>query len=340
MKTLSLITYFILVLSVLLSCNASPLGLSSLKSFVNNKVKSISIPKPIKNYINEKEDEKRDNRNYYNEINIERDINFNLDRTLDVYYDKYNVISKQDLKPVYIFIYGGSWYSGSKVKFTKFGSLLERNGYVAVLPNYVLFPHGGFDDMVDDIYRAIQWTFSNIQRYGGDPNRISIAAYSAGAHFTTLTLFKSLLGYPNNDINLSRFPMLEKVVLLNGPYDFDDYASLLNYLSTDVDNSIIERLASRLFQSDNVSPTDLFKFFPNNSLSSLGAKKFVFFYTSNDTQVKESSALHLIDQMKRVCSNANISYIKKEGYEHTTLTRGVRAGSAEEENVFMSLIRL
>jgi len=53
MKILSLLTSIILVLSVLLSCNA------------------FSLPNPIKNYLNELEDQKRDNNNYLNYQNIE-----------------------------------------------------------------------------------------------------------------------------------------------------------------------------------------------------------------------------------------------------------------------------
>jgi len=194
--------------------------------------------------------------------------------------------------------------------------------------------------MVDYIFHAIQWTHSNIKKYGGDPKRISIAAYSAGSHLTTLTLFKSLLNYPNKNTYLPRLPTFEKVILLNGPYDFDDYTSVVKIFGEDSENSVIENVAKLIFKSKNVSPTDLFKPFPKNSLSSLGAKKFVFFYTSKDTRVQESSALNLMDQMKRVCPKVNIQYVYKKDYEHTTVTRGVRAGSAEEENVFMNLVRL
>ncbi|ORX57268.1 alpha/beta-hydrolase [Piromyces finnis] len=323
MKTLSLVTSVLLVLSALISCNALSL--------------SISFPNPIKNYINELKDQIRDNENYNNFQNIERDIIFNSGRTLDVYYDKENT---SELKPVFLFIFGGSWYSGSKVKFTKFGSLLEENDYVAVLPNYVLFPKGGFEDMVDDIYQSIQWTYKNIEKYGGDPNRISISAYSAGSHLTALTIFKSLLGYPNKGEILEPLPMLEKVVLLNGPYDFDDYSIVRKFLGKETENSVVENIVKLVFQSKNVSPTDLFKPFADGSLESLGAKKFTLFYTSLDETVVESSALNLMKQMNRVSPNVDISYVYKEGYEHTTVTRGVRAGSSEEEEVFINLISL
>ena len=194
--------------------------------------------------------------------------------------------------------------------------------------------------MVDDVYQAIQWTFKNIKKYGGDPNRISISGFSAGAHITALTLLKPLLGYSNKNKILEPLPMLEKVVLLNGPYDFDDYSVVHNLLGKEVSNSLTETLVRILFNSSNVSPTDLLKPEADNSLSSLGAKKFIFFYTSKDSEVQELSALNLIKQMKRVYPKVNIEYVYKEGYEHTTLTRGVRAGSTEEENVFLGLINL
>ncbi|ORX57271.1 alpha/beta-hydrolase [Piromyces finnis] len=316
-------TFFtlILALSVLLSCNAFSLSSSSSSS---------------SNIISELKDQKRDNKNYESFQNIERDIIFNNERKLDVYYDK---IDTENLKPVYIFIYGGAWYSGSKVKFTKFGQLLEENGYVAVLPNYILFPNGGFEDMVDDIYNAIQWTFKNIRQYGGNPERISISGFSAGSHLTALTIFKSLLSYTNKNSILEPLPMLEKVVLLNGPYDFDDYSNVIKIFGNS-ENSIVEKLVKLIFQSKDVSPTDLLKPFADNSLSSLGARKYVFFYTSLDEQVQESSALNLIEQMKRVSPEVNINYVYKEGYEHTTLTRGVRAGSPEQEDVYLSLVNL
>ncbi|ORX79842.1 alpha/beta-hydrolase [Anaeromyces robustus] len=305
MKTFLIQT--LLILSTLLFCNAG--------------------------FIQELKDDKRDIENYLNVQHIERDIQYNGDRALDVYYDQ----ESTELKPVYIFLYGGAWHSGSKVKFTNFGSLLDKNGYVAVLPDYILFPYGGFEDMVDDIYHAIRWTFENIERYGGDPNRISISAYSAGSHLTALTLLKSLLGYTNKKIDLEPFPQLEKVVLLNGPYDFDDYSNVAKFFGKE-NNSLIERLVKIIFKTPNVSPTDLLRPIPDDSLDSFGVKKFVFFYTSEDNQVKESSALNFMKQMKRVCPTVEIDYVYKEGYEHTTLTRGVRAGTEEQENLYLSLI--
>ncbi|ORX79841.1 alpha/beta-hydrolase [Anaeromyces robustus] len=319
------LTILLFVLNTIILCNA--FKINDALSFISSSSSS--------SYVQELKDNKRDIENYLNVKHIERNIQYNEDRTLDVYYDQ----ESTELKPVYIFLYGGAWHSGSKVKFTNFGSLLDNNGYVAVLPDYILFPYGGFEDMVDDVYHAIKWTFENIQKFGGDPNRVSISAYSAGSHLTALTLLKSLLNYSNKNIELEPFPEFEKVVLLNGPYDFDDY-SVINKMIGQSNNSILEKLVQLIFKSPNVSPTDLLKPLSDNSLTSLGAKHFVFFYTSLDQQVKESSAINFMDQMKRVCPNVSIEYVYKEGYEHTTLTRGVRASSPEEENVYLSLLNI
>lgn len=321
MKFLNLFTEILLVLNVLLLCKASLL-LSSSSSSSSNRQQELM-------------DDKRDKENYLSFENVKRDIKFNGQRALDVYYDKDDT---SNLKPVYVFLYGGAWHSGDKVKFTKFGQLLETNGYVAVLPNYVLFPYGGFEDMVDDIYKAIQWTFKNIKRYGGDPKRISLSAYSAGSHLTALTLLKSLFQYTNKNQVLEPFPEFEKVVLLSGPYDFDDYSVLKKFFGGNINNGIIEKLAKLVFKSRNVSPTDILKPIPSRSLKSLGAKKFVFFYTSLDNQVHESSAKNLMSQMKRVYPDVVIEYVYKEGYEHTTLTRGVRAGNQEQEEDRKSVV--
>jgi len=317
MKILNLFAQTILIFSALLCCNAQSL-------------QSLS-------YIQELKDKKRDNENYEKVQNIEREIQYNNGRTLDVYYD---INNNNESKPVYIFIYGGNWVSGDNIKFTNFGSLLEKNGYVAVLPNYILFPKGSFEDMVDDIYKAVLWTSKNIEKYGGDPNRISIAAYSAGAHLTALTLIKSVLGKNNKSTILEPLPELEKVILLNGPYDFEDYSVVRKMFGKNTNNSSIDGIIKLFFQSKDISPIDILKPIPDNSLNSLGAKKFVFFYTSLDDKIEKNSAVKFIKQMNRVYPDVDISYVYKDGYKHTTLTNGVRASSAEEENVFMSLVDL
>jgi len=234
---------------------------------------------------------------------------------------------------------------GNKVKFTKIGSFLEENDYVAVLPNYGLFPFAVFEDMVYDVYTAINWTFENIKKYGGDPKRITITSHSAGAHLTALTLFKSYNYMENNGVTLKPLPAIEKIVFLAGPFDFDDYKIIKKeYAEADEDetinNSLVEKFVKVLFRTRTVSPHDVVRDMNDNSVDdSFNVKKFVFYYTSKDEKVPEASAKKLMNQMKRVCPNVDIEYVYKEGYAHSDIVNGVRWDIQEQKDIYLSLIR-
>ncbi|ORY25409.1 alpha/beta-hydrolase [Neocallimastix californiae] len=276
--------------------------------------------KSISNYINDLKERKRDIEFYLKVTDIERDITFNdKKRTLDVYYKKEEEI--EELKPVVIFIYGGTWHEGDKVKFTKVGSLLKDNDYISVIPNYILFPIGGFEDMVNDIYTSIQWTYENIEKYGGDPKRI--------------------IFMKNLRKELEPLPELEKVILLSGPYDFDDYSKLKNYLGKDIENSLLEQFVKVLFRTKDVSPYDIVKAMGDNSVDDgFNVKKFILYYTSKDDKIPEISVHKLMNQMKRVSENVNIEYIYREGFTHDAITSGMRNDKQEQIDYFLYLLEL
>ncbi|KAL6612981.1 alpha/beta-hydrolase [Neocallimastix californiae] len=289
-------------------------------------------------FINDLKDRKRDIENYLNAKNVERDIVYNkVDSVLDVYNNKNE--GGNTLKPVVIFIYGGTWYQGDKVKFTRFGTLLEENGYVGVIPTYTLFPYGGMEDMVYDVYTAITWTFENIEKYGGDPNRITVAGHSAGAHLVALTLFKSYNFMENKKEIMQPLPKIEKALLMSGPYDFDDYAKVKSMLGKELKSSLLEQLVRILFKTKDVSPYDIVKDIPDNSVDDgFNVNKFLFYYTSLDTTVPECSAQKLMKEMKRASEDVNIEYVYNEGYIHEAITVGIRKDDKEQAKIFLNLL--
>jgi acetyl esterase/lipase len=294
------------------------------------------------NIIDELKERKRDIENYLKVKDIKREIKFNSKkRTLDVYYKKDEI---QDLKPVVIFFYGGTWYRGDRIKFTKFGSLLEENDYIGVIPNYILFPFGDMEDMVNDIYTSIKWTYENIEKYGGDPHRITVAGHSAGAHLISLSLLKAYNYMENDDKTLQPLPEIEKLVLLHGPFDFDDYSLIKNSLpEEDADDTFVEQLVKVLLRTKDVSPYDIIKSMDDNSVDdSFNVKKFIFYYTGGDNDVPERSAKKFMKQLNRVCGkNVEIQYVFNEkDYAHNAITVGIRSGDEEHANIFLSLLKL
>jgi len=219
--------------------------------------------------------------------NKKTDISFggSLTSKLDVYYQENDT---SNLKPVVIYIHGGAWFYGDKIKFTKMGDLLVEEGFVGVISNYILFPFGNFDKMFNDVYKTVEWTYKNIKKYGGDPNRIILSGHSAGAHLVALTTIKSTLRMENLNQNLSPLPRLEKLVLFSGPYDFDNYDNITKLLTNseeEVDHGFVERLATVLFRSKNIGPTDILKKIGDGQLTDLGFPKVNFYYSKEDNIV-------------------------------------------------------
>jgi para-nitrobenzyl esterase len=95
--------------------------------------------------------------------------------------------------PVFVWICGGGFYSGSSDIPVYSGSSFARDGVVAVSLNYRLgfqgfcqldehFPqleHTGNLGILDQI-AALEWIQENIAAFGGDPARVTIAGESAG----------------------------------------------------------------------------------------------------------------------------------------------------------------
>jgi acetyl esterase/lipase len=96
---------------------------------------------------------------------------------LDVYVPR-----MADKRPVVIFWYGGSWQEGNKSDYRFVGTALAKLGFVAVLPDYRLYPQVTFPLFDEDGARAIGWVEQHIQEFGGDPKRIVLMGHSAGGH--------------------------------------------------------------------------------------------------------------------------------------------------------------
>ncbi|KAF9419071.1 hypothetical protein BGZ94_009527 [Podila epigama] len=97
------------------------------------------------------------------------------------------------LRPVVVFIYGGSWSSGTRAKYSLLGAKLRQMGYVVMIPDYTLYPKGSVGEMLEDVKAAIQYASRNCHRYGGDPERLYLMGHSAGAHLCALTVLKDCL---------------------------------------------------------------------------------------------------------------------------------------------------
>jgi acetyl esterase/lipase len=130
--------------------------------------------------------------------------------------DIYTPVAAPPRAPVIIFIYGGSWNSGSKGDYAFAGKAFAARGFVTVIPDTRLVPQVRFPTFIEDDARAVRWVHAHIAEVGGDPERIYLAAHSSGAYNAVMLAldprYLRAVGLGHHAI--------KRVAALSGPYDF------------------------------------------------------------------------------------------------------------------------
>ncbi len=92
---------------------------------------------------------------------------------LDIYYP----VDKKAFATV-IWIHGGGLTAGSK----EIPEKLKGQGFAVVGIGYRMSPNVKCPVYIEDAAAAVAWTFKNIARYGGDPDKIFLSGHSAGGY--------------------------------------------------------------------------------------------------------------------------------------------------------------
>jgi acetyl esterase/lipase len=115
--------------------------------------------------------------------------------------------------PLIVFLYGGSWRTGSKSLYPFVARPLAQRGAVVVVPDYRLYPDVRFPAFLEDNADAVRWAMAHARELGADPARIVVLGHSAGAYNAAmLALDPRWLGADRG--------RLAGVIGLAGPYDF------------------------------------------------------------------------------------------------------------------------
>ncbi len=131
---------------------------------------------------------------------------------LDIYLPK----DVDELAPVIMFLYGGSWKNGKRQDYAFVGHSFNTKGYITVLPDYRLVPEIRYPEFLIDNANALRWVYDHIGQYGGDQDRIFVVGHSAGAYNgVMLGLADALFSEHNLDL-----PVISGFAGLAGPYDF------------------------------------------------------------------------------------------------------------------------
>lgn len=122
----------------------------------------------------------------FDDLSITRDLAYGQGerRGLDIYApDEAGDVAR----PVIVYLYGGAWVGGAKEDNAWFAANLARRGYVAVVPDYRVYPPARWPDFLYDNAAALRWVKDNIEDYGGDPDNLVLMGFSAGG-FNAMSL--------------------------------------------------------------------------------------------------------------------------------------------------------
>jgi len=128
------------------------------------------------------------------DVIVEIDIIYGRGDDVDLMLDLARPAKGRGRFPALIFIFGGSWRSGSRQNYSTEIIQAAERGYVAVTVDYsgltnvresgkVKYP---FPAQVYDVKCAVRWLRSNAKKYRIDPNSIGVVGWSSGGHLALM----------------------------------------------------------------------------------------------------------------------------------------------------------
>jgi arylformamidase len=123
-------------------------------------------------------------------VDCKLDVSYGLGdkEKLDIFPNTSSKTTSPKAAPVLIFIHGGYWRSLDKADQSFLAPAFTKQGSCVVIPNYSLCPAVTVSDIVLQLVKAVAWVYKNIDRYGGDPKRITVAGHSAGGHLVAMLI--------------------------------------------------------------------------------------------------------------------------------------------------------
>ena len=89
-------------------------------------------------------------------------------------------------KAVVILVHGGGWKKGDRSNEHTKAKWFSNRGFIVVCPEYRLSGEALLPAAIHDLKDAIYWTREHALEWGGQPDRIILMGFSAGAHLVAL----------------------------------------------------------------------------------------------------------------------------------------------------------
>ncbi len=124
-------------------------------------------------------------------LDVSRNIQYAVRENVNANLTSLDIYAPPNAKkaPVMIMIHGGGWRMGDKINRGlnqhKIPFFTDQ-GFIYLSINYRLSPAIQHPAHIEDVAEAVVWVSDNIEKYGGDKNKIFVMGHSAGAHLAAL----------------------------------------------------------------------------------------------------------------------------------------------------------
>jgi acetyl esterase/lipase len=121
-------------------------------------------------------------------ITVTRDVDFVAGAEYADGRDRLDVYMPEGASgaPVLVYFHGGLLTMGDKSEAEDLAARVTPRGVGVVSANYRLSPAHMHPAHVEDAAAAVAWVHANIARYGGDPSKVYVGGWSAGAYLAAL----------------------------------------------------------------------------------------------------------------------------------------------------------
>lgn len=146
--------------------------------------------------------------------------------------------AEDELRPVYVYIHGGGWGSGTSEDQAALHRMMADHGYVGFSINYRLCNVGNlgnptWDKAIYDCNEAMKWIYEHAKEYGGDPDRMFLSGESAGGNLSLVYAGRVSTGDLDG-------PLPQAVCVLYPAIDLKQIVENGRFLTADVIPYIVE----------------------------------------------------------------------------------------------------
>lgn len=227
-------------------------------------------------------------------VKVVNDLPYKEGADADPVKNKLDLYLPQGVKefPVLFFVHGGTWKSGDRKVYPKFGELIASHGIGTVVISYRLSPKVQHPAHIQDVARAFAWACEHIGEYGGRTDQLFLCGHSAGGHLV------ALLATDESFLKAEKRSLkdVKGVIAISGVYRIVPVGPLANAFGTDL------KATNRASPVNNVNGKH---------------PPFLVIYADRDLPTLGAMAEEMVQTLKK--SRCDVRLLKVEDRDHISI---------------------